>query len=95
MTINEAIENLEDRKAFMMNTCPQCWDPAIDLALDGLKVIEKYTDLLGESIAESRDIYATSKDFDDLVDCENVTRLNTYCECSKLLHDLKWQIMDI
>ena len=94
-SINEAIEDLEECKALIMRTYPQCWDSSLELALNGLKVIEKYTENLGECITESRDRCAKDFDSDDLVDCENATRLETYCECSKMLHDLKWSIMNI
>lgn len=94
MTINESIEDLEVRKAFMMNTCPQCWDPAIDMALNGLKLIQQLSDDLDELINESKDMYRANLNFDDLVDCENYTRLKTYGECRHLLKELKhdWRI---
>lgn len=37
MTIDEAIENLEERKAFLKRTCEHCWDDAIEMALQALK----------------------------------------------------------
>lgn len=37
MTLEEAIENLEERKAFLKRTCEHCWDDAIELALQALK----------------------------------------------------------
>ena len=37
MTIKEAIEDLEARKAFLKRTCPHCWDPAIEIALRALR----------------------------------------------------------
>ena len=37
MTIDEAIEELEERKAFLKRTCEHCWDDAIELALQALK----------------------------------------------------------
>lgn len=37
MTILEAIEDLEKRKAFLLRTCPHCWDPAMEIALQALK----------------------------------------------------------
>lgn len=37
MTIQEAIENLEERKAFLQRTCEHCWDDAIEMALQALK----------------------------------------------------------
>lgn len=94
MTINEAIENLEERKAFLQKTCKDCWDPAIDMALNGLKLIRQFTDDLDDCINESKDIFEASENFDDLVDCENYTRLTTYCACRKMLKKLKyaWRI---
>ena len=37
MTIDEAIEELEERKAFLKRTCEHCWDDAIEQALQALK----------------------------------------------------------
>ena len=37
MTIDEAIEELEERKAFLKRTCEHCWDDAIEMALQALK----------------------------------------------------------
>ena len=42
MTIKEAIEDLEARKAFLKRTCTCCWDPAIELALVTLKEKERW-----------------------------------------------------
>ena len=42
MTIKDAIEDLEARKAFLKRTCPHCWDPAIELALIELKERYRY-----------------------------------------------------
>lgn len=96
MTINEAIENLEDRKAFLQKTCKDCWDPAIDMALNGLKLIQQFTDDLNDCVNDSQDIYGSEVDSDDLIDCENYTRLETYCRCRKMFKELKyaWRIND-
>lgn len=93
--INEAIERLERLRIFCGDEFPESWDSSLELALNGLRVIEKYTDMLGDCISESRDLYVAGEGFDDLVDCENATKLEVYCECSKMLHDLKWSIMHI
>lgn len=37
MTFNEAIQELESRKAFLMQSCVECWDPAMEMALQALK----------------------------------------------------------
>ena len=37
MTIEEAIDELEERKAFLKRTCEHCWDDAIEQALQALK----------------------------------------------------------
>ncbi len=37
MTREEAIEDLEARKAMLMNSCITCWDEAIEMALKALK----------------------------------------------------------
>ena len=37
MTVNEAIQELESRKAFLMQSCVECWDPAMEMALQALK----------------------------------------------------------
>ena len=42
MTIKDAIDDLEARKAFLQRTCTSCWDPAIDLALSTLKEKERW-----------------------------------------------------
>lgn len=46
MTVNEAIQELESRKAFLMQSCVECWDPAMEMALQALKAlnINKVTD---------------------------------------------------
>lgn len=46
MTVNEAIQELESRKAFLMQSCVDCWDPAMEMALQALKAlnIDKVTD---------------------------------------------------
>lgn len=41
MTIQEAIEDLTQRKRFLQRTCATCWDPAIDWALDALKILQE------------------------------------------------------
>ena len=94
MTINEAIENLEERKAFLQKTCKDCWDPAIDMALNGLMLICELSNYLDDRINDFREIYDANVDFDDLVDCENYTRLATYCSCRQMFKELKhaWRI---
>lgn len=42
MKIRDAIEELEERKAFLRRTCTSCWDPAIELALSSLKEKERF-----------------------------------------------------
>ena len=37
MTVNEAIQELESRKVFLMQSCVECWDPAMEMALQALK----------------------------------------------------------
>ena len=37
MTIQEAIEDLEIRKRMLQSSCMDCWDPAIEMALQALK----------------------------------------------------------
>lgn len=37
MTVNEAIQELESRKALLMQSCVECWDPAMQMALQALK----------------------------------------------------------
>ena len=46
MTVDEAIQELESRKAFLMQSCVECWDPAMEMALQALKAlnINKVTD---------------------------------------------------
>lgn len=46
MTIEEAIQELESRKSFLMQSCVECWDPAMEMALQALKAlnIDKVTD---------------------------------------------------
>lgn len=36
MTIEEAIQELESRKSFLMQSCVECWDPAMEMALQAL-----------------------------------------------------------
>lgn len=95
MKLNEAIENLEDRKAFLQKTCEDCWDPAIDMALNGLKLIQQFSDDLDDCIDDLRDCCESEADFDDLVDCENYTRLETYRQCRQMFKELEyiWRIL--
>jgi len=95
MKLNEAIENLEELKAFLQKTCKDCWDPAIDMALNGLYLIQQFTDDLDECIKESKKQFEYSENFDDLVDCKNYTRMETYCSCRKMLNELKKWFMHI
>lgn len=37
MTIDEAIQDWEDRKAFLQRTCDHCWDEPAEMALQALK----------------------------------------------------------
>ena len=37
MTIDEAIQDWEDRKAFLQRTCEHCWDEPAEMALQALK----------------------------------------------------------
>ena len=39
--LDAAIEDLEARKKLLMKSCITCWDPSIDWALDGLKIIRE------------------------------------------------------
>ena len=40
MTIDEAIRELESRKAFLQQSCAECWDPAMEMALQALKALK-------------------------------------------------------
>ena len=39
--LDNAIADLEARKRLLMKSCVTCWDPSIDWALDGLKIIRE------------------------------------------------------
>lgn len=39
--LDSAIEDLEARKKLLQKSCMTCWDPSIDWALDGLKIIRQ------------------------------------------------------
>lgn len=68
---------------------------AINIAINGLELIKKYTEMLEDSINESRLVYEADLDSDDLVDCENLTRLETYRTCLEMFNYLKQSIMNI
>lgn len=39
--LDAAIDDLEARKKLLQKSCITCWDPSIDWALDGLKIIRE------------------------------------------------------
>lgn len=39
--LDNAIEDLTNRKKLLQKSCLTCWDPSIDWALDALKIIRR------------------------------------------------------
>lgn len=58
ITVEEAIAELEKRKEFLTAQCDDCWDPAIELALQALKKQVPMTpDVWGDGYADGLPVY--------------------------------------
>ena len=61
MTVNEAIQELESRKAFLMQSCVECWDPAMEMALQALKA-QRWIPCSERLPEDGQEILATTTD---------------------------------
>ena len=58
MTIEEAIQELVSRKKFLQSSCVDCWDPAMEMALQALKKQKPMNpDIWGDVYADGMPVY--------------------------------------